>query len=511
MKKHFILAAMAMTALFSACSNEDPINEEKTTGQEVTFTIGGVNSRTTTSTSDFSTQFVDGDKVGIFSSGLAGTQMDNTSYTVGENGTKLTLTTSGTKYVYDGTNEATFYAYYPIQDTYTADSKEVNFTISTNQETDGIETSDFMTASATSNAASVELQFQHNLVLVQLDLSQIENVYSAVMKDIYTSITFNAANNSTISNTADGDPVSDIIMKDIDGEESGQIYWAIVPHQDIAEGKTLFTIQTTDNKTYSYKATSNTTLTSGSIAKYKLKIKESTPEVEETELTEFTSLRIVAWNGAETDPIEEGGFVKDLFTLTDIMPQSGTTLNKNTSNFLNSTTAGGWVYNGGKRIEAQGNGEKSCILMELASDAYTGDWYRFGIAYMGNDLRLEVGKKYELSFSMQSNTAGTSVHAFVGYASNGNKISKVGDFSDESSLKGSSYKTCTIQAADTWEEQSLIIDPSYYGTALISNNTLTAQTESSVQFSICIKPNITTAPTEDITIWITDVKLIEIE
>ena len=507
MKKHFILAAMAVTALFSACNNEE--NEELTTGQEVTFMIGGVDSRTTTSTTDFSTTFEGGDKVGIFSSGLAGTQMENTSYTVSEDGTKLTLTTQGTKYVYDGTNNATFYAYYPMQNIYTTGSKEINFSVSTDQNTDGIESSDFMIATQTANTGSVELNFEHNLVLVQLDLSQIENVYSAIMKDIHTSITFNATNYSTVHNTADGDPISDIIMKDIDGDGEGQIYWAIVPNQDIAEGETLFTITTTDNKTYSYKVTSRTEFTSGSIAKYKLKIKESTPEVEETELTEFSPLSILAWDGTDQEPIEEGGFVKDLFSLYDIMPQSGVTLN-NSNNFLNSETAGGWVCNGGKSIEAQRNNDKDCILITLSSDAYKDSWWKFGIAYMGNDLRLEVGKTYILSFSMLSNTAETPIHAFVGYNDGNNKVSKVGNFTNATRSEGNTYKTCTITTANTWEEFTLEIDPSYYGNGVITG-TLTAQTETSVPFSICFRPNITTAPTEDILIWISDVKLIEVE
>ena len=112
---------------------------------------------------------------------------------------------------------------------------------------------------------------------------------------------------------------------------------------------------------------------------------------------------------------------------------------------------------------------------------------------------------------MLSNTANTPIHAFVGYNDGTNKISKVGNFSDEATSKGYTYSTCTIEEADTWENYSLIIDPSYYGTGIITNNTLTAQTETSVPFSICFKPNITTAPTDDLLIWISDVKLIEVE
>ena len=48
MKKHFILAAMAMSTLFTACNNDEeatPLNEGTV---PETFTIGGVDSRTTT-------------------------------------------------------------------------------------------------------------------------------------------------------------------------------------------------------------------------------------------------------------------------------------------------------------------------------------------------------------------------------------------------------------------------------------------------------------------------------
>ena len=154
MKKHLILAAMAMTALFSACNNDETENIT-VDNNTVSFVIGGVDSRAITSydnSNGYKTVFEQDDAIGIYSSGLANTEMQNVKYTVGSDN-KLT-TTDKTEYEYTGTSEATFHAYFPHQETATS------FTINTDQSSaDNFHDNDFMTATTTASFGRSKLEW----------------------------------------------------------------------------------------------------------------------------------------------------------------------------------------------------------------------------------------------------------------------------------------------------------------------------------------------------------------
>lgn len=106
MKRKILYTAWIIGSLFATCSSEDtPSALTQDTRKEVKLEIGGPVTRTVTNGS--STTFVEGDAIGISSSGLD-MDMNNAKYTVGSQG-ELT----GGVFYYDGDNKATFYAHYP--------------------------------------------------------------------------------------------------------------------------------------------------------------------------------------------------------------------------------------------------------------------------------------------------------------------------------------------------------------------------------------------------------------
>ena len=455
MKKHLILAAMATAAIFTACSNED--DNLETTGNEVTFVIGGVESRTTTTTSGndkYETVFNDDEEVGLFSTGLA-TEMSNTSYTVSENGTKLTVTNQAT-FTYNGTNNATFYAYSPYQGT--ATDGKVTFEVSDDQNTNGTDASDFVAATAIANTGTVQLDFSHKLVLVEVDLTNVEGISSVTINDIYRSITYNGADGNVTTITEGENIKADIIMRDIDATETGQIYWAIIPAQTISSDATLFTITATNGKSYSYKTTNETTFTAGKIAKYTLGL----PTPEATELTAFTPLNIVEWSTENSIVVSDGVIDENKLNLTSETMMSA---NITTGGFISTdseNTGIKWVYNA-TNVNTPTYDETEKYI-KFTATATQGSWHNDGIAFKGGTNKINTASTYTLSFQARGSNTSSNLQVYLAYCTKEGSTTNNYIYEINEQNKSVQYLGLTTD----WTQKTVVFNPAEHLTNINS-------------------------------------------
>lgn len=289
MMKKYLLPTLALSAIFAACSNDDaatPAGEN----QKVNFVINQTVSRTTTSGN--TTTFVEGDKIGITSSGLD-IDMSNATYTVGADG-KL----NGGTFYYDGENQATFYAHYPTSATYAQGT--VALTVPANQASEtAFNACDFMTATATGDPADggvVVLKFSHRLALVKVVWNATETATGVTLQGVKPTATWTQSTNAV----ATGGEAIDINLWKIG---SGQEYWAMIPEQTISSGATLLTI-TDAAKSYEYTPGGDLTFSANTIKKITLNLNEE-GNIEAT----ISDIDINNWVEDTTDG---GGYVQEV-------------------------------------------------------------------------------------------------------------------------------------------------------------------------------------------------------
>lgn len=260
MKITYLLSAVAFAALFSSCSkeNDEPANGKR---QEVRLIID--ESVTRTITNGNSTTFVEGDAIGITSSGLD-IDMSNATYTVGTNGSL-----NGGSFYYKDNNSARFYAHYPADAVYA--SGTVMLSVPANQNTEAaFNACDFMTATATgtptTNGGQVVLKFKHRLALVKVVWNGSATATAVRMSSVKPMVTWTQA---TDVYTTGGDAI-DINLWKIG---AGQEYWGMIPEQTIAEGSRLLTISDGD-KDYEYTTAKAVSFSTGTIKKITLNLNQ---------------------------------------------------------------------------------------------------------------------------------------------------------------------------------------------------------------------------------------------
>lgn len=483
MKKHFILAAMAMTALFSACSNEDPINEEKTS-VPVSFTIGGIDSRTTTAT-DFSTTFDNGDAIGITGTNVS-PAMSNAKYNVSVSNSEATITPDGSDSFTLGEQEAIFNAYYPYAEDFTG-----AFAVKTNQnEENALAISDFLTATAKGDKdkAEVQLDFKHRLVLVQVQLSGISNVSSVTLKNAQTNVTFTNGTDGETQGAvalATDATFSDIIMSE---QTANELYWAIIPAQKIAASD-LFIVSTSDGKNYKYTTNAETTYTEGTYAQYKLTLSGGT---EQSTLVEYKAVIISKWNAGVN--VLDGTLEEDKLEITATLPAVGnvTTL----TNGRNDLTEAGWGAFGlasATVVEDQMNGNYIDITGATNKDSWPNNSLYY---WAGSSNLMDLTKTYTINFYAK----GTNGNEGLSLVISDKKEQKVYQIVDGIISSGTIKNfSCTNQ----YKLYSYTVNP-----ALIANGAYgTIPTNTNTQYKeICIafKPN-----TNDAQIQIKDVTFVE--
>lgn len=382
MKKHFILAAMAVAAIFASCSNENEENLMPSEGAPVNFVIDGSVTRTTTDATSGVTSFVEGDKIAIYSSGLSN-EMAGAVFTVGGGGA-LTAD-NGASYAFSGLNGASFYAYYPTTATGGATSTE--FTVAADQSGAGaVDKSDLMTAKSSIGAATLDaisLKFAHRLTLVKVKLTGI-TISTVEINNVQPTATWSY---STDAVATSGDATT--IKMGLNGDE----YWAVIPTQTVNIGTILFTITASDGKVYTYTPTvGNITFNEGKAKKFTLALDPG-----KQTLVSLNTNMDVAW---ENDTDESGNiaeYVKNYISLTNESIASITDRNK----LIGGDTPWGFFD------AADGTATNSNGTLTVTTANTSTSWYNRTLYYYNSET-LSPGE-YTLSFKAKTTAASKNI------------------------------------------------------------------------------------------------------
>lgn len=382
MKKHFILAAMAVAAIFAGCSNENEENLMPNEGAPVNFVIDGPVTRTTTNADTGVTSFVENDKIAIYSNGLPN-EMVGAVFTVGSGG----ALTGDASYTFNGVDGAFFYAYYPT--TATGSTTNVAFTVAADQSAaNALDTSDFMTATTSvpeAKADAIPLAFKHRLTLVKVALSGI-TANRVEINNVMPTATWTY---STDNVATSGDAIT------ITMGSKGNEYWAVIPAQTINTGTVLFTI-TADGKTYTYTPTvSNITFNEGKAKKFALALASTGDGT----LVSLSTDMEAAWGkeeGDESGNITEVPLIAPVTAGTQIRPG----LSKRTE-----LQAGGWgtVFTAAS-FTATAAAQDGGFDIDVTAPA-SGSWYNRTLFYRGAK-DFDITKAYTLKFKASSAAAG---------------------------------------------------------------------------------------------------------
>lgn len=259
MKKALLYSTILLTALFTGCKKDEPVDD--TDKVPVSFVVEEEVTRTIVDNG--TTRFVAGDNIGISSSGLA-EEMGNAPFTVASGQSGLYLT--GGTFFYRRQTPATFYAHYPATATY--NNGTVKMTVSGNQTTaTKFNENDFMTAIGTGNpksvadggtAGAVNLKFNHGLALVKVVWNGSTTAYGVDLLDVQPEVTWNYADNSLATS---GTPIDISAWRTT---ERGEEYWALIPAQTV-EAYTAFITVKDIGKNYTYTTQSRITFSTGTI------------------------------------------------------------------------------------------------------------------------------------------------------------------------------------------------------------------------------------------------------
>lgn len=474
MKKHFILAAMAMTALFTACSNDDeatPLNEGQV---PVSFTISGIDSRATTSANNFTTLFDNGDKIGITGTNVD-PDMNNKLFNVTVTDGSATIAADGnTEFTY-GEADALFNAYYPYDENFAN-----TFAVQTNQ-VDGINKSDFLTATAQGNATTpnVTLEFSHRLVLVQVKLTGVTNVNSVILKNAKTKVTYTASTSSTAESTValatENNEATDIVMYP---QTANTTYWAIIPAQEIAAGN-LIEVNATEG-TFVYTTQEASTFTEKNLVKYSLTVNET---VEEAKLVDYEPVTIKAWTGTDDDEIS-GELEKEIFNLKAEIPtdaNSYTNVNGNRAQLTGDTPAWGYNFQDSSVGTVTYDSNNGAIQSTLTTKPNSYNWAKTALFYYSGKNKIKSGKKYRLSFDawVADDTSITDNKILVTVSSSS------GFYALNTGTTGA--QTITLNATKTNKHTYIFADKFYTSNSIgstMSNFDETAPTENSIYIGI---------------------------
>lgn len=493
MKKHIILAAMAATALFAACTNSD--EEALTQGIPVNFTIGGegiiTRAITTLSGSKYVTSFENGDKFGVFSTGLKD-NMNNATCTVG---TGSTVSTDQSYFFKDQTTQVNFYAYYPApgnsgMGTVNATAEQVEYTVANDQSSTNINRNDFMVAKAVSTGANntVSLEFEHKLALIIVSLTDLENANKVTINNMLTKTTYKFSEETP---TTDQNTRSDITMSQ---QNNTQEFWCMVPAQEIANGKELFTIYTSDNLRYTYTTTNdNLSVQAGGV--FKITLKKSAAAVGTTltatakewgNVTEF----ITDGETAEeyvTPVTAQTGFIKGT-SKTDLSESS-----KNPNNYS------WYLFGNAAADENPLSASENKWTYVTKDNTPVSNWDKNTLYYYGGETMMSAGL-YKLTFKASSTEASKTIDVRLIHATTVNTY--YGTCNTESGTYNA-RTTCTL--GNNEQEFTVYINTSRYATA--STNNVTEDNTANFKYFLCFSMK-TEADQPSTTYTISNIKLI---
>lgn len=382
MKKYYFLMALAATAIMSACSTENEFTPQ-TSGEKVNFYVdNGPITRTTVNTTDATTKFVEGDKVGIFATG--GATGSNVGYTVGAgtDGTLSPISGNGIEWTTEAAGN--FYAYYPYAAGNVTD--KVNFTVTDQTDADEFAKNDFLVATkaSVSNQTDIKFQFAHGLSLVQVVLSgdkaaeatEVTLTAKPTVEWAFASGTFTTSGNATA-----------IKMWKIDA--NAQTYWAMVPAQNIPT-TTAFVNITAGGKNYTYTPSKAITLTTAKIKKFNLKLGEAGKAISVS-----TGMNTDGWTDDEKPT--DGNTEEKTEPAVELISAADGTFTAET--VFNTVTQKQNCVKGWNSFMADANGKIEVVDGALQIAATTGSWHNSTAYYCAEGATPAT---YELVFKAQT-------------------------------------------------------------------------------------------------------------
>ena len=215
--------ALTIASALAACSNEEPANDPLADGP-VALAVTADISTVATRVSDEGTSFTDGDRIGIFpvKNGQTETEQANRLYTY--NNSEFGSTSP---YWFQDRQQVDFHAYYPYDETLTADD---NYTIDIdtragNQENmEGLawRKNDYLAASAQTDVDNPEASFTGESAFSHV-MSQIQFVFRAGTSDGVSDLNALARYYIATPLTVDGtfDPATGTVALDASSAQSG--------------------------------------------------------------------------------------------------------------------------------------------------------------------------------------------------------------------------------------------------------------------------------------------------
>lgn len=483
---------MATAALFTACSNET--EEAAKQSMEVRFCVTNNNltTRATTSESNgtYTTTFGANDKITIYSSGL---KEDMNNVTGKVSGSNVTINGDAKYYYKDLTTTATFNAYHPMTATYSEGT--VSFTVAANQN-ENFDNNEFMVATATgkgSEVSPVALSFEHQLALVVLNLSGLDDATEVTMNSVKPTVKYVFGTNTL---TTEGEAI-DITMNKRD---DAQTYWAMVPAQTFAKDHKLFTIKTA-TATYTYTVTAELGLTT---AKNTIHTITLSKKLNETSL----SASISGWNetidnwGSEdveeevpAPEVPQELVAADATTMDAVSLQNGSTTDLVNSTSWNVTTNESWYVVNNSTTQAT-----ATLVDASATDAIHGkyvnltcttvvNWYNTTLLYY---IANAPKKKCTLSFSFKTDNveSNNGLLVFLGTrVGDTNKFIPTYTVNNEAGTTtyNPSVSVGVPNTADTWKDVTNNFDLSKLCATSGSNITPEEQNEETVSLWIGIQ------------------------
>lgn len=497
MKKHLILAAVAALATFTACSNEDE-NEQALQGIPVNFTVNAPTTRATTTLDEsvYKTTFDANDRFGVYATGLRN-EMDNAICKIESD---QSVTPDNSYFFKDQSTNVTFNAYFPAtgttgMGTVAPSSSSVTYTIAADQSEGKYRGNDFMIAKTTGSGSSpnVALNFEHQLALVIVKLTDLNTANKVVMNQMLPTATYTFANGTVT--TESGASRIDVTM---DTQTAAQEYWALVPAQSITSGKELFTITTSDNLRYTYTTTGNLNVDKGKV--YKITLKKSAASVS-------TALTATASQWGDVNTIIEEGETKEEYVSAVTASTEVTQLSRNRSELKTNSKSWGYLFLGiDTDVESCTATNNGWEIKRKSVNSLQNGWHNNTLYYFGGETKIATGL-YKLTFKAKASNAVTiEVRLVSSYWDNTESKDKDLYFGTASTMSPSKWNAKTTFNLTTSEQECTVyINTTTY--AVASANDVTATNSEQKEYYLAISMPLA-ANCEANTYTITNIRLV---
>lgn len=386
MKKHSIFSMVVASLILGSCSNEtnNPEMDYSNGDGKANFNIN-VASLSRTATDGLQTTFEPDDQIGIY----------GTNETVNTPITLQGTTWTGDVFLPLTGQTATYYGYYPYNESISATEYKFDYSVATDQSTD-YNDSDLLLAKSgdvSSSDRTIQLTFKHALALVEVNAESFEQEITGIEFKARTDATvdLNASTATLKSNV----PVRIMKMCKV----TNKVYRAVVPAQTLSAGSHIFINTASSSFEIS---TTETEVKAGNINKFTLG----------TDGSASFSSEIDAWgeNGTNSEDLES----KSVENLVKLGIEDMVTGNiAQASGYNKDIPVDTWFKVMPKdfenTVEIVSENEENALHVKLAQDVNNKNIYDIQVGYHATNPTIS---KYKLTFKAKS-TAQIDVKWFV--------------------------------------------------------------------------------------------------